>query len=175
MILARLFGGSVIVLGTNDADPRQPLRVETVKDGGLTYLHVMSRWQISEGQPRLDPADPWFGQPDFFTITGGDGRTATLHPSRVVSFIGQKAPEGTFYAKDSWFWGDPIMQSIGDAVKNADLAQSGFASLIERASVDVVQFKDLMSIVGTTEGEAKITARLNGQVDVAGGRARRRR
>jgi phage-related protein (TIGR01555 family) len=161
LILARLYGGSVIVLGTTDADPAEPLKPDVVKAGSLTYLHVMSRWQITVGQPRLDPADPWFGQPDYFTINGGNGQSAKLHPSRVVSFVGQRAPEGTFYAKDSWFWGDPIMQSIGDAVKNADLAQAGFASLIERASVDVVQFKDLMSIVGTTEGEAKITARLN--------------
>jgi hypothetical protein len=29
------------------------------------------------------------------------------------------------------------MQSIGEAVKNADLAQSGFAALIDRAAVDV--------------------------------------
>jgi phage-related protein (TIGR01555 family) len=161
LILARLFGGSAIVIGTNDAQPDQPLNLKALKAGGLTYLHVMSRWQLSEGQPRLDPADPWFMQPDFFTINGGNGQSAKLHPSRVVSFVGQKAPEGSFYGQDSWFWGDPIMQSIGEAVKNADLAQSGFASLIERASVDVVKFKDLMSLVGTTDGETKITARLN--------------
>jgi phage-related protein (TIGR01555 family) len=52
------------------------------------------------------------------------------------------------------------MQSIGDAVRNADLAQSGFASLIDRAAVDVVKLKDLMSQVGTTEGEDRIKARL---------------
>ncbi|MGJ0508916.1 MAG: anti-CBASS protein Acb1 family protein [Methylocystis sp.] len=161
LILARLFGGSALILGTSDTATREPLNLNAIKAGGLTYVHVMSRWQISEGQARLDPADPWFMQPDFYTITGGNGERIELHPSRVVSFIGQKAPEGSFYPSASWLWGDPIMQSIGEAVKNADLAQSGFASLIERASVDIVKFKGLMSIVGTTEGEAKLTARLS--------------
>jgi hypothetical protein len=121
----------------------------------------MSRWRLFVGAERLDPADPWFGQPEFFTINSSSGQQVKLHPSRVVAFIGQKTPEGGFYSDTSWFWGDPIMQSIGEAVKNADLAQGGFASLIGRASVDVVQFKDLMSIVGTSDGEARIRARLD--------------
>jgi phage-related protein (TIGR01555 family) len=161
LILARLFGGSAMILGTNDSDPSQPLNLSSVKVGGLTYVHVLNRWQISEGQRRMDPADQWFGQPDFYSLTDGNGNQIKLHPSRVVAFIGQKAPEGGFYAQSSWFWGDPIMQSIGEAVKNADLAQSGFAGLIDKAAVDVVKLKDLMSIVGTDDGEKKITARLN--------------
>lgn len=160
LVLARLFGGSAMILGTKDADTTKPLDPSRIGTGGLVYIHVMSRWQISEGQRRMDPVDPWYGQPDYFMLTGANGQQVKLHPSRVVAVIGQKAPEGGFYPSASWFWGDPIMQSIGDAVRNADLAQSGFAGLIDRAAVDVVQFKDLMSIVGTDEGEKKITARL---------------
>jgi phage-related protein (TIGR01555 family) len=160
LVLARLYGGAGLILGTADADPLQPLRPDSVKAGGLAYVHVMSRWQLTEGPARLDPADPWFGQPQFFTINSTNGQQIKLHPSRVVAFIGQKTPEGGFYTDASWFWGDPIMQSIGDAVRNADLAQSGFASLIDRAAVDVVKLKDLMSQVGTTEGEERIKARL---------------
>jgi hypothetical protein len=83
-----------------------------------------------------------------------------LHPSRVIPFIGQKVPEGGFYQSPSWFWGDPIMQSIGSAVKNADTAQSGFASLIDRAAIDVFKFKDLIAQAGTPEGEERITRRV---------------
>jgi hypothetical protein len=161
LVLARLFGGGALILGTGETDTTQPLRPDSVKAGELKFVHVMSRHQLNEGQPRLDPADPWFMQPEFFTINGGSGRQVQLHPSRVVAFIGQKVPEGGFYTSASWFWGDPIMQSIGEAVRNADLAQSGFASLIDRAATDVIQLKDLMSIVGTTEGEQKIQARLS--------------
>jgi phage-related protein (TIGR01555 family) len=52
LILARLYGGSALILGTKDQDPLQPLRPETVKAGGLTYVHVLSRWQLSHGNRR---------------------------------------------------------------------------------------------------------------------------
>lgn len=159
LILARLFGGAGIVLGTGDGDTGQELRPDSVKQSGLKYAHVMSRWQLSEGQARTDPEDPWYGQPEAYTINGSNGQQVKLHPSRVVPFVGQKAPEGGFFADASWLWGDPIMQAIKDAVKNADLAQDGFASLIDRAAVDVFKFKDLMNIVGTQEGEDKINRR----------------
>jgi uncharacterized protein len=160
LVLARLYGGSALILGTNDGDPMQPLRPEGTRLGGLTYVHVLSRWQLSHGPMRLDPTDPWFGQPDYFTINSVNGNQEKLHPSRVVSFVGQKAPEGGFYQSMSWFWGDPIMQSIGDAVKNADLAQSGFSALIDKASIDILKLKNLMELVTSPEGDDIIMKRL---------------
>jgi hypothetical protein len=160
LVLARLFGGAGLILDIGDADPTEPLRPDAVRAGGLRSARLLSRWQLTEGQPRLDPEDPWVDQPDFYTVRANNGREVKFHPSRVVPFIGQKVPEGSFFPAASWFWGDPIMQSVGEAVKNADLAQSGFAGLIDRAAVDVFKFKDLMSIVGTQEGEDKINARV---------------
>jgi phage-related protein (TIGR01555 family) len=161
LVLARLYGGSALILGTNDADPMQPLRPEGTQKGGLTYVHVLSRWQLSHGPMIMDPASPWFGQPEYYEITANQAQNnVRLHPSRVIAFIGQKAPEGGFYQSMSWFWGDPIMQSIGEAVKNADLAQSGFASLIERASVDIIKMPDLMANTATEEGTQRVLNRL---------------
>jgi phage-related protein (TIGR01555 family) len=165
LILSRLYGGGALFLGTNDPDPSQPLNPASTKKGGLTYVHVLSRHQLTLGEQRLDPADPWFGKPEYFMINTLDkDREVKIHPSRMVEFVGQPIPEGSWYGAGalagSWFWGDPIMQSIGQAVKNADLAQDGFAALIARAAVDVFKFKDLMSIVGTTEGEEQIKKRV---------------
>jgi phage-related protein (TIGR01555 family) len=160
LVLARLYGGGALVLGVPGSNVEDEIRPEQVGKGGLSYVHVMSRQQLSEGQVREDPADPWFGQPEHFTILGRTQRLK-LHPSRVVAFVGQKAPEGAFHHDTSWFWGDPIMQSIGEAVKNADLAQGGFASLIDEAAVDIIGIPDLMSQVGTQEYEDRLMARLS--------------
>jgi phage-related protein (TIGR01555 family) len=81
LVLARLYGGSALILGTNDADPMQPLRPEATKQGGLTYVHVLSRWQLSHGPMIMDPANPWFGQPEYFQINSLDGSQEKLHPS----------------------------------------------------------------------------------------------
>lgn len=162
LILSRLYGGGALLLGTNDADPSQPLNSGIVKQGGLTYVHVLSRHQLTIGEPRMDPGDPWFGKPTYFQINSDPGKQQVqIHPSRVVEFVGQRVPEGSYYGgSGSWFWGDPIMQSIGDAVRNADLAQAGFAGLIDRAAVDVFKFKDLAEIVGTQAGEDAINRRV---------------
>jgi hypothetical protein len=166
LILSRLYGGAALLLGTNDPDPSQPLNPSRIGKGGLTYVHVLSRHQLTLGNQRLDPADPWFGKPDYFEInTSSKDQQVKLHPSRIVEFIGQPVPEGSWYGSagmtgGSWFWGDPLAQSIQSAVKNASLAQDGFAALIDRAAVDVFKFKDLMSVVGTEDGEKQIKARV---------------
>jgi phage-related protein (TIGR01555 family) len=162
MVLARLYGGGALILGTKDSDPAQELRPDSVKLGGLTYVHVMSRHQLSEsGEQRLDPADPWFGQPEYFSITQTANRQQiNLHPSRVIPFVGQRVPEGAFMTGASWFWGDPIMQSIGSAVKNADMAQDGFAALIDEAKVDIIKIPDLIAQAATPEYESRMLSRL---------------
>jgi phage-related protein (TIGR01555 family) len=162
LILSRLYGGGAILLGTKDADPTQPLQPERVAKGGLAYIHVLSRHQLGEGgQQRLDPADPWFGQPEYFSLMQTSGREQVkIHPSRIISFIGQRAPEGSLLPSMSWFWGDPIMQSIGQAVKNADLAQDGFAALIDEAKIDILKVPDLINITATDEGSQRFLTRL---------------
>jgi phage-related protein (TIGR01555 family) len=165
LIMARLYGGSALFLGTNE-DPLQPLNPSTAKLGGLTYIHPFPRHQLTLGPRRLDPADPWFGKPEHFQINTAEKtqQLVKIHPSRMVEFIGQPTPEGGYLQTQmagSWFWGDPIMQSIGQAVNNANLAQDGFAALIDEAKVDILKMKDLMSQVGTAEGEQRISARLS--------------
>lgn len=160
LILSRLYGGGGLLLGTNDSDPMQPLDPEKVGKGGLKYIHVLSRHQVAVGEQILDPADPWFGKPKYFEIQSQRAENARVHPSRFVELVGQKAPEGSFYTTQDWFWGDPIMQSVGEAVKNADLAQAGFADLINEAKIDVVKIPDLMAQAGTAEYQSRFLARL---------------
>jgi hypothetical protein len=53
------------------------------------------------------------------------------------------------------------MQSIGEAVKNADLAQSGFAALIDEAKLDILKIPDLMVLTATQEGTQQVLNRLS--------------
>ncbi len=162
LVLSRLFGGAGLILGTTDPDPMQPLNPATIKAGGLTYVHAMAPHQFSTGEIILDPADQWFGKPSYFQINTNNGQVIKLHPSRVVDFVGQRAPEGAFHhtTTGSTFWGDPIMQSVGDAVKNADTAQAGFAALIDEAKLDIIKIPDLMDLAGSDEGETRLIQRL---------------
>lgn len=160
LILSRLYGGGALILGTGDGDPMAELKPDSVTKQGLKYIHVMARHELALGQQITDPESPWFREPEYFQINGINGQGVKIHPSRVIPFIGQKAPEGCFHKSDSWYWGDPIMLSVGDAVKNADTAQAGFAALIEEAKIDIIKIPDLLETWATDENEAKMMRRL---------------
>jgi phage-related protein (TIGR01555 family) len=159
VILARLYGGGAIIMGTKDGDPLKEIDLDRVGTQGLTYLHVMSRHQLTTGDPVMDPADPWFGHPSYYQIHAPNGLQPKIHPSRVVPLVGQPVPEGAFMKVDR-FWGDPIMQSIGEAVKNADTAQAGFAALIEEAKIDIIKMPDLLDTWAADANEQKLLTRL---------------
>lgn len=160
LILARLYGGAVILIGIRGANPEEPLIPEAVGKDNLAYLHVLSRHQITPGREITDPESEFFGQPESYQLNAGPSKTVAIHPSRVVPFIGQKMPEGTLIPSADWFWGDPLYQSIEGALKNADLAQDGFASLIDEAKVDIVKMPGLMANVGTSEYASRLLERL---------------
>jgi phage-related protein (TIGR01555 family) len=159
VILARLYGGGAIIMGTKDGDPLKEIDLNRVGAQGLTYLHVMSRHQLTTGDPVMDPADPWFGHPSYYQIHAPNGLQPKIHPSRVVPLVGQPVPEGAFMKVDR-FWGDPIMQSIGEAVKNADTAQAGFAALIEEAKIDIIKMPDLLDNWAADANEQALLKRL---------------
>jgi phage-related protein (TIGR01555 family) len=159
LVLARLWGGGALILGTADANPASELNPEILGLGGLKYVHVVGRHQLGVAAVIQDPASPWFGQPDKYTLSNGSTQI-DLHPSRVIPFVGQPGPEGGRYDGISLFWGDPLMQSIEGAVKNADLAQDGFAALIDEAKIDILKIPDMMANVGTKEYEDRLLARL---------------
>jgi phage-related protein (TIGR01555 family) len=162
LVLGRL-GGGLIIMGVGNEDPTQPLGTSKRGVGSLRYLHVMNRWQVSLGQIVMDPADDLFGQPAYFQINYGAGNSRGLvqiHPSRVVAFRGRQNPNLHGTAGDDWFWGDPLMLTVADAVKNAEAAMNGFGSLIDEAKVDTVSIPGLINLLSTTEGEALVTRRV---------------
>lgn len=161
LTLARLWGGAVVVIGVKNqgADPSQELKPESCGKDGLAYLTLFARHQISTGQLITDLESPWYGQPEYYLITPQGGTQVKIHPSRVVPFIGQPAPEGSQMQADP-FWGDPLYQSIMTAIQNADLAQEGFASLIHEASLDVIKIPGLMDNIGSDEYERRLLERL---------------
>lgn len=161
LVLARLWGGGAIVMGVKGQgdDPMREVKPERVTKGGLEWLHVFARHEITTGSMISDPADPWFGHPEKYSITPRDGRAIDIHPSRVVAFVGQPAPEGSMMQVD-WLWGDPLYQSILTAIQNADLSQDGFAALIHEARVDVIKMPELMEKWSTDEYEDRLKQRL---------------
>ena len=159
---ARLYGGAAILLGVRQGMPDQALRMNDIRKNMLQYAVVVSRHQLTAPRGmQMDPLDPWYGQPEVWGFQGAKGSQVTLHPSRVITFHGAPLPAGAMSISSlEQFWGDPLLLSIQDAVKNADLVQAGIASLIHELKQDVVRIPGLTAQLATTEGEAKVAKRM---------------
>lgn len=154
--LARLYGGSAIILGMGDTNPSLPLDVERVGADDLNFIHVASMYEISAGETNRDAASPQWGEPVRYTMPNAGGPGLNLHPSRVIPFIGCEVPDLTF----SRGWGDSVLMAIDEAVKNAGLAATSIAQLLNEAKVDVFKIPDLMQNVADPAWREKMIQRL---------------
>lgn len=156
LILGRL-GGGAIVIGVGN-DPTVPLP-SNIGKGQLRYMHVVSRHQITLGDFDDDFDSETYGEPLWYSLNGGR-QSIRIHPSRVIPFKGITVPPDTWVAKVDRFWGDPVYRSVVDAVKNADAATNGFASLIDEANYDIIGIPNLMSNLSIPGYEAQLTKRV---------------
>lgn len=156
--LARLYGGSVMMMGVRNDDPREELDPRTVKQGDLKYLHAISRHDISVNELILDPGSSRYGEPVSYNINSGNGRYVEIHPSRIIRYVSKEMPEQIAMA--NYGWGDPILYSINQAIMDADTAQNSFSALTSKARTDTVTIPNLIELASTTDGEAKLKQRI---------------
>ena len=138
---ARLYGGAAIVMGFGDEDAWKEINPDRIGREGLKWCHVMHRYELTASDLRRNPDDPWYGEPRYYQFSDLTGKLWTLHPSRVVRFIGNEPADETLRADG---WGDSVLQAVHDALMNAGSTMQGVASLIQEAKVDVYKIKDLM-------------------------------
>lgn len=155
---ARLFGGAAIYFDIGD-DASQPLNLEKVRVGGLRFLTVLTPRQLQPGEIETDPLSPQYGRPRDYTIVNGVSAQPKVHPSRLAIFIGNEMPDRDITSGSAFAWGDSVLTSVMEAVKQADATSANIASLIFEANVDVVTMEGLMAYVGTPDGERKVTER----------------
>ncbi|APG91139.1 anti-CBASS protein Acb1 family protein [Sinorhizobium americanum] len=158
-IKARLWGGAAMVIGTGDQDLTQPLDAERVGKGGLKYLTVMTRRQLTAGEIDRDPASEWFGKPKLYQIRSAEGMQVDIHPSRLVIFNGNPPPDDEIVTTTYAGWGDSVLLSVVDAIKQADGTAANIASLVFEAKVNVIRIPDFMQNLGDERYRAKILER----------------
>jgi len=158
LIYGRLGGGALFInLGDNPAAPLPA----TIRPEQIVSLIPLYRGQLSIGPQIDDVLDPLFGEPSYFKLN--TTRQPTIHASRLIIFKGQPVPGIGFTAVsfEDRFWGDSIVQTVDDAVKNATTASSGFASLIDEAKVDVFFFDKLAETLTQPGGEDRVKKRID--------------
>lgn len=157
-IKARLWGGAAIMLGTGDQNLADELDPERIKKGGLKYLTVLTRRQLTAGEIERDPQSEWYGKPKAYTLTSGQAQQVSIHPSRLVIFHGASQPDDDMATLNQG-WGDSVLQSVMDAIKQADNTAANIASLVFEAKVDVIRIPNFMASLGDPAYEKTLLSR----------------
>jgi phage-related protein (TIGR01555 family) len=152
---SRLYGGSLIIIGTKDEDMSQPLNINTVGQDGLEWLQVVDRHRVSPSSTiTTDLASPNFGLPDHYMLAESSVR---VHHTRCLRFNGQKLPY--FAWLQNAMWDDSELQHVLDSLTSCDTTTRGIATMVFEANVDVIKVDDLNELIGQKGGEAKVIKR----------------
>lgn len=151
----RGLGGGAFILGL----PGIPsLPAPKPGRGALSYVHVVTRWQLSAQDWVDDPLDPLFGGPRMWRMQSTRGEVL-IHPSRVITFRGDPIPNIAGTSQEDIYWGESRVQRVLDAAQDADSARQSFANLIQKARLTRLGIPGLSRILADG-GEADVQKRL---------------
>ncbi|SED32724.1 hypothetical protein SAMN05216205_4920 [Pseudomonas mohnii] len=157
LLKARLFGGAAVFIGTGERDTASELNPERIWKGGIKYLTVMTRRQLTATEIEQDPQSDRFGKPKAYRLPGS---MVEIHPSRLVIFIGQQHPDPELAQGAAFGWGDSVLLSAMPAVKHYDETMANVVSLVYEAKIDVINIPNLMTSMQDKNYERLLLERL---------------
>lgn len=149
LTLARLYGGSVIILGALDGQqPDKPLNEDSVT--GIRFLNVLDRWQLYIAETYDDALAQNFGQPKIYTLQQITSGTASrhgqrIHESRLLRFDGAYLPEITKVTNSGWY--DSILQPIDEELKRHGVSIQSGAVLMQDFITKVLKIPNLTELI----------------------------
>ena len=158
---ARLFGGSVCIIGIADGLPLdQPVDERTLRD--VQWLRVFDRYQAysRDGTFESDLNSPNYGYPNVYTIN--DNRTGAIffvHYSRILRMDWNVLPPR--WQNFNQGWGDPLIQTIYEELRNYSMAFSHTATMMEDFVNGILKIPDLTTIMASQCGDQNVLKRLN--------------
>jgi phage-related protein (TIGR01555 family) len=167
---ARLFGGSIIIVGALDGQkPSQPLNEDNIRE--INTLTVLDRWQVWVASSFNDPLEPNFGEPELYSLqplSRGQGwlsklkglvRTnETIHSSRVIRLDGNLISDRALISNSGWH--DSVLIAANEAVKHYGISQHSIATLFQDLVTKIVKIPGLAKLILSDEGQLGISGRL---------------
>lgn len=147
--LARLYGGALVLIGTEDPNWNEPINERSK----LSHLLVLSRYDVTRVEVnKASIKDPNYKQPEYFYIGG-----VAIHHSRVLRFDGDALPRTAWESNGSWH--DSIVNRLSDVVKPACAAIQHSANILEMVSVDVFKTPDFFAKLASQGEESAMIKR----------------
>ena len=158
---ARLFGGAVCIMGIADGLPLdQPVDERGLRD--VQWLRVFDRYQAysRDGTFESDLNSPNYGFPNVYTIN--DNRTGAVffvHYSRILRMDWNVLPPR--WQNFNQGWGDPLIQTIYEELRNYSMAFSHTATMMEDFVNGILKIPGLTTIMASQCGDQNVLKRLN--------------
>lgn len=158
---ARLYGSSAIIIGASQrlGKSDEPLLIDRMGQGDLTYLHVDVYPRLMIETWNTDLESPEFGKPLLYRYTpvvrGSSGEQVRIHASRVIPFSGMTLPP--FAAINTQEWGDSIFTALETVLNTAGTATAVIASMLPESKIDII--KTNLESIGTPDGESRLIKR----------------
>jgi phage-related protein (TIGR01555 family) len=158
LIMSRHEGGALIVPGGLPGSNSSPLDIDSVDEGSIKFLHVLSKDEVVCGTIDRDPMSENYGRPQWWELRSMDGTPSVrLHHSRAVPINGRHVPGGQLRRHE--FWGDSVWLHLADAVIAADSGHAIISALMHEAKIDVITIPGLAAALATDLGEQAMTRR----------------
>lgn len=150
--LARLYGGSIIVMLINDGGSlEEPLKLEKVRS--VDGLMVYDRSIVRPSPVGLDGSS--YQMPEHYQVFSRYG-TFTVHASRCLIFRNGGELTETSPNRQLWPWGIPEAYRIAEALQNTEVVHGSAVRLLEKAMQPVHKIHGLAQILETPEGEERV-------------------
>ena len=158
--LARLFGGSLVVIGINDGQTyEKPVNENRIKS--IDHLHVFDRWRmtVNTADLYLDPANQRYGLPERYLITPLYGVPFYVHESRVLRFEGEDVTD--LIRIQNQGWGDSILQAVWDRLRALGETYGNLETILDEFIIGTMTIDNLQEMLTSKEGSKKAQTRLN--------------
>jgi uncharacterized protein len=111
---------------------------------------LMGNWPQAQAPQPILPDKGRQVQPNYGMVR--------MHPSRIIEFAGNELPDWRL-APMGGGWGDSILQTVEDSLKDFAMIMGGLASMINDMKMDVVKIPELSRKLGTADMTAKTLQR----------------
>lgn len=145
LTFSRLDGEAYLYID-DGRDASKPWSPDMVGRGGIRFVNLLRRRNVTKGQKVTDPLSEYYGQPEYYRI--GD---AQIHPSRMIRFINAPDPDSGDGVSVLSYMMEPIVAS--------DTARNNVVALTTEASIDIISVCGLMDKVSTPDGAAEVARR----------------
>ena len=158
---ARLYGGSLGVLGVADGRPLdQPVNYNNIRE--LKWIHVYDRFSVSssDGGIDIDMNSPNYGKPNMYLVTDSTtGTTFNVHHSRTIRCDWNELTPR--WVRDNDTWSDPIFQSIYEELKNYSVAFANCGVIIHDFVNYVLKIPGLANLLASEGCSNQVQNRAN--------------